>query len=90
MNTINQKTLITILVVAGAVIIAYKFLGTKKDKRFYAKYLTSNGFYGSAITNILDFDEDFLVEWYKAAEAGKSSFDYKGKTYNTQGGSAKK
>jgi hypothetical protein len=36
------------------------------------------------------FEDAFLKEWGKASKSGSAEFTYKGKTYITKGGSAKK
>ena len=36
------------------------------------------------------FEDAFLKEWGKASKSGSAEFTYKGKTYLTKGGTAKK
>jgi hypothetical protein len=36
------------------------------------------------------FDDAYLKEWGKASKSGAAEFTYKGKTYITKGGTAKK
>jgi len=39
---------------------------------------------------ISTFDADFLTEWAKAVKSNTETFIYKGKSYNTQGGTSVK
>lgn len=35
---------------------------------------------------LIAYDHMFLMEWWKGIKKGKETFDYKGVTYNVQGG----
>lgn len=86
MDLKNKKGFITVLVVVGVAFLAYKTLGKKKDKKYYAEQIIDAGYYTSGITSLLSFDEGFLQAWAKSAKKGEPTFIYGGKSYNTQGG----
>jgi hypothetical protein len=89
MDSKNKKGLITVLVVVGVAIVAYKMFGKKKevqDKGWYARNIIQRGYYTSGITNLMTFNEDYLKAWSDAATQNLPVFIYDGKNHSTQGG----
>jgi hypothetical protein len=67
----------------------YFYLKTQ-TKEAYANTIKKYGKSMGEISQLLTFDKPYLKAWAKAARKGQETFEYQGKTYNTQGGSAKK
>ena len=80
-----------LIVLVGGYFIYDKFYKkTPKTKTESINIIVSTKSHLNA-ENILDtFEDDFLIAWATAIEKGKELFDYKGKTYEKQGGKVKK
>ena len=80
------KTLTWIAIYGVVAYGAYHFFFSKAA---YARQIVSRGKYGSGVEALKSFDMAYLRAWAKAAKANRETFDYQGKTYNTQGGKLK-
>ena len=83
----KKKTLIWIAVYG---VVAYGAYYMYFSKTAYAKKIIKAGKYKGSLEDLKSFDMAFLRVWSKAAGQNNPTFDYNGKTYNTQGGKAAK
>jgi uncharacterized protein YxeA len=80
----NLKGLIAVLIVGGAVFLAYRM--ANKGNLKYARRIIKDENYGGDESVLISFDEDYLKEWAKASKNKQQTFSYKGTNYNTKGG----
>lgn len=89
----NKGTYIVsgLIVLVGAYFIYNKFYKkTSRTKQENINLIVSTKNHANK-ENILDtFEDDFLIAWATAIEKGQELFDYKGNTYEKQGGKRKK
>lgn len=58
------------------------------SKNAYAKKIINARMYARSESELKSFDMGFLRQWSIAASKNDPNFSYKGKIYNTKGGSA--
>ena len=89
----NKTTYIVsgLIVLVGAYFIYNKFYKkTTRTKEENINLIVSSKNHANK-ENILDtFEDDFLIAWATAIEKGQELFNYKGNTYEKQGGKRKK
>ena len=89
----NKTTYIVsgLIVLVGAYFIYNKFYKkTTRTKEENINLIVSSKNHANK-ENILDtFEDDFLIAWANAIEKGQELFNYKGNTYEKQGGKRKK
>jgi hypothetical protein len=83
----KKNTLIWIAVYGVAAYGAYYMYFSKTA---YAKKIIKADKSKQSLEDLKSFDMVFLRAWSKAAVENAKTFDYKGKSYNTQGGKAVK
>lgn len=71
-------------------VVAYGAYHMFFSKNAYAKKIIAKGKYGGALETLKSFDMGFLRAWSIGASKNEPTFLYKGVTYSTQGGRAKK
>jgi hypothetical protein len=83
----KKNTLVWIAVYG---LVAYGSYYAFFSKTAYAKKIIKAGKSNQSLQDLKIFDMAFLRAWSKAAGQNTQTFDYNGKTYNTQGGKAVK
>ena len=76
------------LMYVGIYGVAAYFIYAMSKNNFVSKRLKSIALINDA--KYKGFEDAFLKEWGKASKSGSAEFTYKGKTYLTKGGTAKK
>ena len=71
-------------------VVAYGAYYMYFSKTAYAKKIIKADKSKQSLEDLKSFDMAFLRAWSKAAGQNTQTFDYNGKTYNTQGGRAVK
>lgn len=83
----NVKGIIGVVVVGALVYGVYML--TYGKKHHYATIILKFGKSQGTMAQLHTFDVDFLKAWAKASKNNLPTFSLNGKTYNTQGGTAK-
>jgi hypothetical protein len=83
----NKKTLFWIGIYAIAAYGGYYYL-TKRRRD--TKTIVESGNTAATMKFFADKDKGYISEWAKAIRKGYDVFSYKGKIYNTKGGTAKR
>ena len=86
----NTNGLIAVAVIGLLGYLAYKKLGKPDSKKVVINYLDAT--YGKKTIHadfINSADKGYVDNWSVAIMNGKSTFEFNGKTYFTQGGTAK-
>ena len=83
----NKKTLISI---GAYVVVAYGAYYYFFSKTAYAKKILSRNKTAATLEELKSRDMGYLRAWASAAAKNLPAFVYQGKTYNTQGGAAKR
>ena len=80
----------TLIWIAGYGVAAYGAYYMYFSKTAYAKKIIKADKSKQSLENLKSFDMSFLRAWSKGAGENTQTFDYKGKSYNTQGGKSVK
>lgn len=80
---------LAILAIGGYFIFKEYKKPKQRTKEENVKIIVEDGKHGANLINS-NFEEGFLNSWANSVLEGKSSFLYKGKAYNTQGGTSVK
>jgi len=87
-NKIYIGVALTILL-TGGYLVYNKFLKKqKRTKQENIAIIVENNYSRNVNNALSSFEPDFLNEWANAILLENKSFNYKGKNYNTQGGTA--
>jgi len=89
----NKATYIVsgLIVLVGAYLIYNKFYKkTPRTKEENINLIVSTKNHANKENILATFEDDFLIAWATAIEKGQELFDYKGNTYEKQGGKRKK
>jgi hypothetical protein len=84
-NQHSGRTFAIVLALAAGGFAAYYF--HTHTKRYYATVIMKLGG-ASNFSGLMGMDEPYLAAWAKQLAKGLPTFVYKGKPYNTSGGSA--
>lgn len=84
MKSSTRNGLIAVALIGVAGYFAFRYF--TRTKRAYINVLLKNNVTTGSSVALMTFDEPFLRAWAKAAKKAEKTFDYSGKTYNTQGG----
>lgn len=83
----NTKTIVWVGIYG---VVAYGAYYMYFSKTAYAKKIIKAGKSQQSVDDLKSFDMGYLRVWSKASSNNEQSFSYKGKSYFTQGGRAKK
>ena len=85
-NTNKGKTIYWVL---GFGVAAYGVYYLYFSKSAKANTIIKTGNFSSGKSALMDFGNNFLTPWARAAKNGEPTFMFQGKAYNTNGGRAK-
>lgn len=87
-NKIYIGISLAILAIGGYFAYTKLLVTPTRTKEENIAIIVSNNYSLNKDNLLLSFEDGFLKEWAAAITKGKKSFNYNGKDYNTQGGTA--